>query len=248
MTNILAHNQPPTDVDPLAERLPEQYRHLHERTSKLVEAEARLPDSLTDETVGKVSDFARQIKAVIRAAEDAHRTEKADYLEKGRICDRWLGSIKAPLGDLAARVEARVTAYMRAKEAEERQRRQEEARRLAAEAKALAAAGDKGQAKEVRAEAKDLREEARNASAADLTRISTGMGGVVTARSPIEFEIKDKQAAAAALWQLIDFDAIQKAAREYKRRHKDELRGMIEAKNQPVPGVRFFIDTKAMIR
>jgi hypothetical protein len=238
--NILAigSNAPPGDSDPLAERLVEQYANLHDRARDLLEAEARLPDSLTDETVGRVSDFARQIKACVKAAQEAHKAEKSDYLAKCTICDAWLNGLKAPLLDLGARVERRVAAFLAAKESEERRKREEEARRLAAEAKELAAAGDKEQAKEARAEARDLRQEARTASAADMARVHTGMGGVATLKAPWAFDGIDRLAIdLETLRPYLPLDGIEKAVRAYIRAGGRELKG-----------VRIFQDRKALIR
>lgn len=238
MTNILTHNQPPEDHDPLAERLTETYRQLHERTEQLLEAEARLPDSLTEETVGRVSDFAGQIKACIKAADTAHKAEKEPFLTAGRTVDAWLGTIKRPLLDLCQRVEARVTAYLRAKEVEERKRREEEARRLAEEAKALAAAGDKEQAKEVRAEARELRDEAKHGKAADLVRLHTGLGGVATLKTAWSFEITDRNKLdLEALRPYLPLDAIEKA-----------IRGFIRAGGRELAGAKIFQERKASIR
>src|SRR5690606_15040891 len=193
MTNILVdHNRPPADADPLAERLRETYAQLHQRAEQLLEAEARLPDSLTEDTVGRVSDFVGQTKACIKAAEQAHKTEKEPFLSAGRTVDGWLRGIKDPLSDLARRVEARITAYLRAREEEERRRLAEEARRLAEEAEAREAQGDQAQAKEVRAEARELREEARHGKPADLVRTHTGMGNVATLRTQWTGEIVDR--------------------------------------------------------
>ena len=127
---------------------------------------------MTDETIGRVSDFGDQIRACIKAAETAHKAEKDPFLTAGRVVDAWLGTISGPLAQLHERVLARKTAFLRAKEDAERKRLEEEAARLAGEAKALAAAGDKEQAREVRAEAADLRTEALTASAADLVRLT----------------------------------------------------------------------------
>lgn len=228
MTMTLGHNLPrdERDIDPLLERLREDYARLQERADELLATEARLPDSLTEDTVGRVSDFAAQIKACIRAADDAHKAEKDPFLKAGRTVDAWLGSIKRPLLDLCNRVEARVTAFLRAKEEEERRKREEEARRLAEEARALVAAGDKGQAREVRAAARELREEARHGTAADLVRTSTGMGGVATLKTTWTFKDLDRlKLDLERLRPYLPIEALEKAVRAFVRAGGRELAG-----------------------
>lgn len=237
-TNMLAHNQPPPDADPLAERLAEQYGEITARADKLLEAEDRIPDSLTEDTVGRASDYARQLKACAKLADDARKAEKEPFLTAERTVDAWFGAISGRLKGATNRVEQRVGAFLRAKEAAERKAREEEARRLAAEAKALSAAGNRQQAKEVRAESRDVRDEARNAKAADLVRTHTGMGGVATLKQTWAFEIVD-----------LDQVDLNRLKPQFSLAHVEQaIRGFVRAGGRELAGVKIFQDRKASIR
>lgn len=206
----LSNNAPP-DIEPLRERLDQQYAMLRERAEELLAAEARLPDTLTEETVGRATDFARQIKACIKEVGAAHQAEKREFLNHCNTCDSWKNGIVGPLIDLAGTVQSRLDAFAVAK---------------------VAAARENGETER----------------AADVVRAATGMGGVLSAQEPIGFEIVDKKRAATSLWHLLDMAAVEKAAREYARSRRDQLRERIASNKQPVPGVRFFIKVKALVR
>lgn len=231
-------NRPPADADPLLERLSEQHADIKERADQLLEAEARLPDSLTDATVGAVSDYVRQIKACAKWADDTRKAEKEPFLVAGRTVDGWAARLIEPLKAAAKRAEGRVAAFLRARELEERRRMREEAERLAAEAKALRAAGDRQQAQEIRAEARDLREHARDAKAADLVRTHTGMGGVSTLQTVWEFQILDlDRIDLETLRPHLAVEALEKAIRAY-----------IRAGGRQLAGVDIYQDRRASIR
>lgn len=240
VTNILAqgHNRPPEDADPLADRLAEEHVALLARKRDLLDAEARLPLVIDEDSCGKVSDFVRQIQGCIKAAEQAHKTEKEPFLTAGRTVDAWLSSIKTPLAELKVRAERRVGTFLAAKEEAERKRREEEARQLAAQAREMAAEGDKAGAREVRAEARDLREEARNAKPADLVRTHTGMGGTATLKAPWVHEIIElAKVDLEKIRPYLPPAAIEQACRAFVRAGGREL-----------AGVKIFQDRKASIR
>jgi hypothetical protein len=221
----IGHNAPP-DIEPLRERLDEQYAHLRARAAELLETESRIPDTLAEGTVGRAADFERQIKACVKAAQAAHKAEKAEFLDACNTCDAWLNGIRGPLLELAKRINRKVTTFLDAKDAEERKRREEEARRLDAEATALASAGKKDLAREVRAEAHDLRYEARHSKPADLVRTHTGMGGVATLKQHWVGEITDRHALdLEVLRPYIPILALEQALRAYVRAGGRELAG-----------------------
>jgi hypothetical protein len=113
--NALGDNRPPPDADPMLERFVDQYAELITRAEALCEAEARVPETITGETAGRLTDYVRQIKACVRTAEEQRKAEKEPYLAVCRKVDTWFGSVTRPLTELAKRVDAKLADYLKAK-------------------------------------------------------------------------------------------------------------------------------------
>ena len=66
---MTGHNFPPTDADPLMERLRDDHAGLLERRDELLGGIERAPDAIDDEvTAGKMADFVeQQINKFIKA-------------------------------------------------------------------------------------------------------------------------------------------------------------------------------------
>lgn len=154
----------------------------------------------------------------IREEEDRRRRE-AEEAEAARI------AALTPQVDPAEALEAQ------RKAAEEAERAGRE--RIAREAEALAAAK---LAQDEAAEA----ERRANAKAADLARTRGALGGTATLATRIEFEILDRQAAAAVLWRYLDDEALAKACRALQRDHGPEIKASVKVGGQPFAGIRFF--------
>jgi hypothetical protein len=135
-----------------------------------------------------------------------------------------------------AEVEARVTTYLRAKEAEVRRAAELEAARLAAEAERLASEALRtGELAEVAVEGFKAAEEAAemaNARALELTR-TRGLGGALTA-------LKDNW-----VWALED---ITKVPNHLLQVNDAAVRLAIRQGAREVPGLRIWNDTKAYVR
>lgn len=233
------HNHPPEDANPLLDRLAEENQALIDRAGTLQADESRIPDALSDETAGRATDFARQISACIKKAEEARKEAKQPFLDAGRQVDGWFGGVLTePLRSLLERVQARVTTYLRAKEVAERKAREAEARRLADEAQKLGKTGDTGTAREVLAESRAARIEAQTAKPADLVRTHTAMGGTATLKAPWVHEIVDRaKLDLETLRPHLATDALDKAVRAF-----------IRAGGRELAGARIYQDRKASIR
>ena len=139
----------PDPITALRENLAEQFRELANRAKQLLEAEGRVPAEVPDDDVaGKVTDFIKQITAATKQAETHRTAAKEPHIAAGKAVDGFFKGISDPLDALKGRLNGRLTAYLRLKEAKAREERlraereaaaaAEKARREAAEAEARA--------------------------------------------------------------------------------------------------------------
>jgi len=240
------HNRPPLlylEPDDIPARLNEDNAEVVERAGSLAAVAERLPDQVTVENLAAVTLCARQLGECITRIAEARKDAKEPFLLGGRAVDGWWHHLSDPLTDVLARIRGRLDAYATAADREERKRQREEAARIAAAAKAEAEAGNKGVAKALRGEAQDIRAEASHGKPADNVRTYVGTGGGITAQARVDFEIKNRQEAVAALWEHIPDDCLQKAVRAWCRAQpaglKDSLRN--KPRFQPLAGVRLFL-------
>ena len=126
----LGHNS----AKALREMLQEQYVAQMRRADELLAAFDRLPEIGSDDTLGKVSDFVKQIAASMKTLEAARVAEKEPFLQAGRDVDGVFVTIKDKLEKARAAVNKRITAYLDEKRRQEEVRRQAEERQRAAEA------------------------------------------------------------------------------------------------------------------
>jgi hypothetical protein len=196
-------------------------------------------DGIRDDFIaGHAADFAKDLKAAVNALDGTRTRIKRPVLHAQRLID---GEAKA-LGDrvmaAVAEVEARVTTYLRAKEAEVRRAAELEAARLAAEAERMAAEAlrvDGMITAETAIEAFETAQQATelaNARALELTR-TRGLGGALTA-------LKDNW-----VWSLED---ITKVPAHLLQVNDAAVRLAIRQGAREVPGLRIWNDTKAYVR
>jgi hypothetical protein len=250
----LSNNPPLVDVDTLTDRHKEQFA----LSQAILNAEVNLPTEVKSEAdleaLTKHVKDARGSWAKLDAARD---TEKRPFMDASNMVQ---GVFKTRLDKLDATkkvAEARLTAHNRKVEEEERrkaagaaQREREEAQRRAAAAAALETAGHADVAETVMDGAVEAERTAQRfdalstGSAADLVRVQTA-GGTVSSSSKLKHEVVDQQALRATLGVLADHFAlpeIDKAIRAYIAAEK-------KAGREPkLAGVRFFNDTKAIVR
>jgi hypothetical protein len=244
-------NEPPGGVrDPLRERLDEIYVPLMLRAEQLLEAEARVPEVLDERTSAPAGDLARQCLACIRAIDEVHRVEKKPFLDSCRIVDAWRRDLSLPLQTMVDGLRARHNRWQAELAKRERERLAEEAARKAAEAKALEDAGKAASAEEARAEALSLAVQAETTPVSDLVRERTPMAGTLTAREEVHWQITKPTDAVCFLADLIPEDEIERALREWCRRHGGVhgVKNMLTQNPEPILGVKLWVGPNAQYR
>ena len=129
------HNNPPNDAELLVEILTESTSEIRARHDQLIGALQRLPPKIEDdETAGKVGDFIKQIAACAKSFDTLREGKKEPYLTLGRTVDGFFKPYMERLQNAKTEALKPVTAYLQAKEAEERHIKILEAERLRKEA------------------------------------------------------------------------------------------------------------------
>lgn len=198
MTNLatIGHNLPPTDEEILKEKLQERsQKDLGLMASLLA---AAIPEKIeTDDEAKQAADFIDRLKGLEKSFEKAHKEEKAPYWNMGKVVDGFFNTRIKSVEDFRKKYSRPVDAFLTAKAEAEREairKREAEARRiadaLAADALAHEAENIKDTASDlmdmaVQAEAKadSLGNYAQNTKAADLAKIRTESGVVLSQRT-----------------------------------------------------------------
>lgn len=241
----LGHNLPPTDPQVLAENLNERHGDIVRRANELVEAAARVPETVEDDdTAGKVSDYIKQLTACRKQAETTRVGQKEPYLAAGRTVDGFFKKVIEPLDQTKAAVQRRLDKYLREKQEAERKRREETERRARIEAEqkrreAEAAARGFQTPEEMDAAiaAEDAAEKASHdaakaekeahAKAADLSRTRGDYGSTASLQTFWTFrDINRDELDLEALRYHLPADALEKAVRAFIKAGGRELRGV----------------------
>jgi hypothetical protein len=247
---VIGHNQPP----PVRDILTEKYAGLLSEVERIAGLANDAPKKVDSDTaLAQAGDLVKGARQLVKRLDAARTSEKEPHLTAGREIDAFFKVWTERLDRIAKIIEDRATEWQRAKAAEARRLADEEARRQAEEAarqREIARRAEEANrpataAKhEDRAEAADDQAQRAQAiassSAADLTRIRSSTGTVVSARQEWAFEITDY--AAIPLDVLRPYLAradVEKAIRSHVRINKNTV---------PIPGVRIFEDVKANFR
>ncbi len=259
MNAMTGHNIPPTDADPLMDRLREDHASLLERRDELLGGIDRAPDAIDDEkTAGVMADFVeQQINKFLKAVKAVHENEKAPFLGAGRTVDSFKHTLIDDIEKGKAKLNTVRKAYADAKAAEERRRREEEERKAREVAKKMQEEAD-ARAAELR-EQKDMdaaleaednaklaqatAEKAAKAAAAkpaELGKSRGEYGGQTTLKQFWNFTNLNRSAIDLdALRSHLPADALDKAVRSWINANKDSL-----AAGKTLAGVRIFEDTR----
>lgn len=241
----LGHNNPPTDIEILKDRLDTENAALAKRRDELLDAATRVPPSVdTEEMAGKVSDFLKQVSACMKNAEAQRESAKEPHLAAGRVVDGYFKTgFTNPLDTAKRAIQDRLTTYLRKKEEAERRRREEEerkAREAAAEAEARArAAAEQMRSAADMATAISAEEEAvqkaadalkaeqdANAKAAELSRTRGDFGALASLKTEWVGEVDNVTGMTfVTLAPYIAKDAIEKALRLAIRNGVREVAG-----------------------
>lgn len=245
MSDNTGHNEPPTDADPLRDRLTEENAGLLARRDALVAGAGRAPEVIEDEeTAGKMADFTRkQIGPCLKDLEDTRIKAKEPFLSAGRSVDGYFKNAAKPLIAAKEKVDAAILAYARKKEAAERAARQEEERlareeaeRLTREAEEQAAAMESDDemveavatADQAAQAAADAEKAAKAAAAkpAELSRIRGEGGGVASLKRFWDYADLDRDALdLEALRDHLPMAALEQAVGAYVKAGGRELKG-----------------------
>lgn len=249
MDNVTLDNRPVIDLasalDPaaLAIWLEYQYSDHAARNSELMGAYARFleatKEGIHEEVIaGRATDFAKQLKAEQSATDETRKRIKDPVLHAQRMIDGSAKKLTDNLVSATATVQTKLTAFLRAKEAEARRKAEEEAARKDAEAQALIAAAEQSNAPEAIETAVAAIEQAQTAAAQatasplELSRTRSQLGSLTGLKDNWTYTIADLSKVPAHLLTLNDAAvklAIKQGARD-------------------IPGLTIFNDAKAMIR
>lgn len=252
----MGHNNPPSDVELLIERLNFDYIQLMQRRDELSEAASRAPGKITNsDEEGKVTDFVKQINALVAKSKATFKLEKEPFLEGGRVVGAFFDKVSAPMESVKKDMINRLSAYQReqaaierkAREAAERKAREEaEAARLAAEARAASIESDTDMSAAIEAEDVARKAEYEAAAAQKATEVkAAGMhtgrgdyGGSSSLATRWDFAELDRTTLdLEALRQHIPQDALEKAVRAF-----------IKSGGRKLAGVRVFENQKTVVR
>lgn len=244
--NDLGHNAPPPDLlvgEALREKLQDESQDLLRRRDELLAAAARMPAIDDNDIAAKVTDFIKQLAALVKASEAKRTDAKEPYLEGGRTVDGFFKAISDPVSKTKTDIERKLTLWHREVAEAERRARMEQERiareaaekaRLEAEEKARQLADEKALDAAIAAEQKaetaqaDLvkAEAAADVKAAELSRTRGEYGAVSSLRTSWVFDDIDRQALdLEALRPYLPLEGLEKAVRAFIKAGGRELRG-----------------------
>lgn len=120
----MGHNQPPSDLGLLKERLAELTRELdadiagHEGV--LQQYDATRPELETDDHAAKAGNFVKMLRETEKKVDEAFKPAKAPYLEMTRTVDDHFGALRIRLRDIRVAIQARLDRFTRRQEEERR--------------------------------------------------------------------------------------------------------------------------------
>lgn len=134
VARMMGHNNPPTDMEIVVERLSDR-----ERALRLQMKFIKAPETIADEQqAGHVTDAIKGVKNFIREVSDIHETVKKPYLECGRAVDAWKKRLEYELEAISSGYAKPLNAFLEKRAQEERTRQIEAARAERERAEALA--------------------------------------------------------------------------------------------------------------
>lgn len=233
----IGHNNPPSDLELLKERLSTDNVLLLDHAKALVEACDRVPEIADAESAAKVTDFIKQINGAKKKLDERRVAEKEPFLVMGRMVDIFFKPQVDALDVAKAKPTRILGAWMDKVAAAERTRREAEAQRLREEAdqraKDAAALESADMGKEankamntaIRTEAKAERFEKSVASGSGLA-VSRGEQATSSQRKRWVVEIVDVSALdLEALRSHLPPAALQQAVNSFMSAGGRELKG-----------------------
>jgi len=258
LNTLIGNNNPPADLllgDALREKLLDENSSLISRRDELLAAAARMPEIKTDEIAGRISDFVKQLTALVKASETQRTGAKEPYLEGGRNVDGFFKAITDPVEKVKNDTQRKLTVYLREKEEAERRARMEQERlareaaekaakeaaqkaKDAADAAALDGAIEAEKAAEVAAADLAKAQQAAEVKPAELSRTRGEYGSMSSLRTEWVFDdVSRADLDLEALRPYLPTDGIEKA-----------IRAFIKAGGRQLRGVAIYESTKAVVR
>ncbi len=134
MSAPIGHNNPPSEIEILKEKLSEKENELR-KDMKFETA----PETIIDEQhAGRITETIKSIKRFISKVSDIHKDVKAPHLECGRAVDAWKKRLELELETITKDYTKPLTAFLENKAKEERERQLEAAKIERERAEALA--------------------------------------------------------------------------------------------------------------
>lgn len=233
----IGHNNPPSEMLILQERLESNYGHMifefETLESRIIPLEIN-----SHEEAQSITDFVKAIKVFKAKVESAHKNEKSIYLECGRVVDSWKNGYNSRIDALISSAQAPMTAFLKRKEEEERKRQleiarkaAEEAAKLEEEARAHADAGINDTAEELKNAAEAKSNLSEKIFAGDYERPAAIRTSNAASAKTVDVWVGEIESIQAidldSLRPYIDDEAIQKAL---NRAVKDGVRTIRGAK------------------
>lgn len=241
-SNMIGHNNPPSDPDIMREMLAENNAKALKRAEALIEAADRVPAELTDqETADKVTDLEKQITVCWKALEEGRVKDKAPYLALCRTVDDFFKGPGDNLMGAKTRLKGIQTKWLVKAQEAERKRREElaeqqrqEAERQAAEAAKLEADGKHSAAEAQLEKAMQAEQQGNFFAGAAQDRgaaIARSTGEMTGAKSSLRYvwtgEIIDReQIDLKKLLPYLSNDVLQKAINQFVKAGGKELAGV----------------------
>ena len=247
----LGHNNPPSDMEILQERMIESSGPLMEKIEVTLDAAREMPRVINDdELAGAFADRIKEITGLIKTLESTRVAEKEPYLALTRAVD---GHFKVPSSKLETAkkwLNEPLTAYQQRKATEERIRRENEAAALRKKADDDAAAAAEleksnpvaagiGMAQAVVTEQQAQHvQQSVTVKASELTNSRGNSGALASLRTRVVGEVVSRQMLDLnALRPYFTEDSLQKA-----------LNAAISAGVREVAGARIFEKTDTVVR
>lgn len=240
-TSMLGHNNPPSDIQIVGERLSDKERLLrsHVTLIKLIEAPSIIND---EQEAGCVTDALKAVKGVIRKVSEIHKEVKDPYLECGRLVDTWKKRLETEFDAIGSKYAKPLNEFLERRAREERARQLEAARvereraeAFAAEAQAHAAAGINDTANELldaavstEMMAERMEKTVHTATPSQLTRTRSTTGASASQKLVWVGEIQNISAIDLnSLRSHFALDAIQRAVNAFVRDGGRQLDGVV---------------------
>lgn len=229
-TAPLGHNNPPSELELLQERLQDTYAPLLEVVDKRLANAAKVPKTCdSDATAQKITDMISLLNKARQELERTHKKEKAPFWDGGKLVDNFFNRVIDKIKIAARDADKPLTKFnqekvekIRKEAAERAEQERIEAEKHANAAVALESEGMHAAAGVAFAEAEaydrraDEADAVQTAKPSELVQTRTKSGAVASLRLKWKGEVENRNALdKEALWPFIHIDALNKALQNW---------------------------------